>query len=55
LAILLRALGPHYCESWAIGEDEKVKADSTTDGCFGIAETWFYLRSPKNNSQQRKS
>jgi len=31
---LLRALGPWYCESWGIGENEKVKADSTTERCF---------------------
>jgi len=35
----LRALGLRYFESWAIGENEKVKADSTTERCFGIAET----------------
>jgi len=28
---LLRALGLWYCESWLIGENEKVKADSTTE------------------------
>jgi len=31
---LLRALGLWYCESWGIGENEKVKADSTTERCF---------------------
>ena len=36
---LLRALGLQYCESWGIGENEKMKADSTTERCFGIAET----------------
>jgi len=40
---LLRELGLRYCESWGIGEKEKVKADSTTERCFGIAETWLYL------------
>jgi len=31
---LLRALGLRYCEGWEIGENEKVKADSTTERCF---------------------
>ena len=31
---LLRALGLWYCERWGIGENEKVKADSTTQRCF---------------------
>jgi len=31
---LLRALGLWYCESWGIGENEKVKANSTTERCF---------------------
>jgi len=31
---LLRALGLWYCESWGVGENEKVKVDSTTDRCF---------------------
>ena len=31
---LLLALSLWYCESWAIGENEKVKADSTTERCF---------------------
>jgi len=31
---LLRAHGLWYCESWGIGENEKVKADSTTERCF---------------------
>jgi len=31
---LLRALGPWYCESWEIAENEKAKADSTTQRCF---------------------
>jgi len=30
----LRALGPWYWESWGIGENEKVKADSTSKMCF---------------------
>ena len=40
---LLRAIGLWYCESRGIGENEKVKADSTTKvlfvGVVGIAET----------------
>jgi len=40
---VLRALGLRYCESWRIGENENVKADSTTERCFGMAETWYYL------------
>jgi len=31
---LLRALGLWYCESWGIGENVKVKADSTAQRCF---------------------
>jgi len=31
---LLRALGLWYCESWGIGENEKVKPDSTSQTCF---------------------
>ena len=31
---LLHALGLWYCESWGIGENEKVKADPTTERCF---------------------
>jgi len=31
---LLRALGLWYCESWGIGENEKVEADSTAQRCF---------------------
>jgi len=31
---LLRALGLWCCESWGIGENENVKADSTTERCF---------------------
>jgi len=31
---LLRAHGLGYCESWLIGQNEKVKADSTTETCF---------------------
>jgi len=27
-------LGVWYCESWGIGEIEKLKADSTTQRCF---------------------
>ena len=36
---LLHVLGLRYCESWGIGKNEKMKADSTTERCFGIAET----------------
>jgi len=35
----LRAIGLWYDESWGIGENEEVEADSTTERCFGIAET----------------
>ena len=31
---LLCALGLWHCESWGIGENKKVKADSTTERCF---------------------
>jgi len=31
---LFRALGLWYCESWGMRENEKVKADSTTQRCF---------------------
>jgi len=31
---LHRALGLWYCECWEMGENEKVKADSTTEKCF---------------------
>jgi len=31
---LLRAIGLRYCESWGIGENEKVKADSATERYF---------------------
>ena len=31
---LLRGFGLWYCESWGIGETEKVKPDSTTERCF---------------------
>ena len=31
---LLRAFGLWYCESWGIGENAKVKADSITQRCF---------------------
>jgi len=34
LADLLRAFGLWQCESWGIGENEKVKADSTTERYF---------------------
>jgi len=30
----LRAIGLWYCESWGIGENEKVNADFTTERCF---------------------
>jgi len=31
---LLRGFGLWYCESWGIGENVKVKPDSTTQRCF---------------------
>jgi len=31
---LLRALGLWYCKTWGIGENEKVKTDSTAQRCF---------------------
>jgi len=31
---LLRGFGLWYCESWGIGENEKVKHDSTTQSFF---------------------
>jgi len=31
---VLRAVGLWYCESWGIGENSKVKADSTTQRFF---------------------
>jgi len=31
---LLGGFGLWYCESWGISENEKVKADSTTQRCF---------------------
>jgi len=31
---LLRGFDLWYCESWEIGENEKVKPDSTTQRCF---------------------
>ena len=45
---LLRAIGLWYCESWGMGENEKVKADSATGafrtvGVVAITETRFSL------------
>jgi len=34
----LETPGLQYCESWGIGENEKVKADCTIEKCFGIAK-----------------
>ena len=42
---LLPTLGLRYCESWGIGENEEMKADSTTETCF----SQVLLESPRRD------
>jgi len=46
LKYFLRAVGLWYCESWGIGENEKVKTDSTTPGLPNLFTISYHLGTP---------